>query len=53
MSNAFHWLSDNWPGILLVFFLISEIMPFIKNIRANGWADAITILFKNLSKGRE
>jgi len=49
----FEWLSTNWAGILICFFLASEIMPFIKGIKANGWAEAITNLFKTLSKGRE
>lgn len=45
----FHWLADNWAGIAVACFIISEILPFIKSIKANGILEGITQFFKNLS----
>ena len=49
----FTWLADNWEGIMIAFFIVSEIFPFVKSIKANGWIDAICNLFKTLSMGKK
>ena len=49
MSEFFKWLSDNWGGIALCLFIISEILPFIKGVKSNGLSEALVVLFKNLS----
>ena len=49
----FEWLADNWEGIMIAFFIVSEIFPFVKSIEANGWIDAISNFFKTLSKGKK
>lgn len=46
----FEWLSDNWAGIAICCFLVSEILPFIKSVKANGLTEAIFNLFKRLSE---
>ena len=45
----FHWLADNWAGIAVACFIISEALPLIKSIKANGILDALVQFFKNLS----
>lgn len=45
----FHWLADNWPGIAVACFIISEILPLIKTIKANGILDGLIQFFKALA----
>lgn len=46
----FEWLANNWPGIAVACFIISEVMPLIKSIKANGIFDALVQFFKSLSE---
>jgi len=46
----FQWLADNWPGIAIACFIISEILPFIKSIKSDGILQAIVNFFKKLSE---
>jgi len=49
----FEWLADNWEGIMIAFFIVSEILPFVKSVKVNGLLDAVSLFFKTLSKGKK